>query len=54
VKVENTTKENKYIQSVLLNGEPLNSPFISHQDIINGAILQFAMGSKPSQWGIVE
>ena len=51
VKANNATKENKYIQSVLLNGAPLNTPFITHEDIMNGAILEFTMGSQPSKWG---
>ncbi|MFT3701103.1 MAG: GH92 family glycosyl hydrolase [Agriterribacter sp.] len=42
------SEENKYIQSVKLDGNPLNKPFITHQQIINGQQLVFEMGAKPN------
>lgn len=42
---------NRYIQSVLLNGQPYDKTWISHADLVAGAHLQFTMGSKPSRWG---
>ncbi|MDU1890344.1 MAG: GH92 family glycosyl hydrolase [Dysgonomonas sp.] len=46
-------KSNKdiYIQSVTLNGVKHDKTYIRHQDIMNGGILEFKMGSKPSKWG---
>ena len=42
----------KYIQSAKLNGKPLNKPEISHQEILNGGVLEFVMGDKANQnWG---
>lgn len=40
--------DNKYIQSALLNGKRLERPFISHDDIMSGGILEMEMGSRPS------
>lgn len=40
--------ENKYIQSARLNGKALERPFISHDDIMSGGILEMEMGSRPS------
>jgi predicted alpha-1,2-mannosidase len=46
------SEENKYIQSATLNGKPLNKPWISHEDIKNGATLVLKMGSRPNkEWG---
>ncbi|MES2777079.1 MAG: GH92 family glycosyl hydrolase [Bacteroidota bacterium] len=45
---KNLSEENKYIQRVLLDGVPLNRPFISHQQIINGHNLIFEMGAAPN------
>ncbi len=51
VKAENVSKQNKYIQSATLNGQPLTTPFLTHDDIMNGAVLEFVMGAAPSDWG---
>lgn len=49
---QNCSDENKYIQSATLNGKPLNSPWISHEDVKNGATLVLKMGSRPNkEWG---
>ncbi len=40
----NNSVNNKFIQSVKLNGNKLESPFIHHEDILTGSILQFEMG----------
>jgi len=45
---KNLSEENKYIQQVTLDGKPLTKPFISHQQIVNGAKLVFEMGAKPN------
>jgi predicted alpha-1,2-mannosidase len=39
--------ENKYIQEVKLNGQLLTRTFITHQEIMDGGILEFTMGAKP-------
>lgn len=49
--VENNTKTNKYIESVVLNGKPLTTPFFSHADIAAGGTMEIRMSSRPTQWG---
>lgn len=45
---------NKYIQSATLNGEPLNGPWITHEEIMAGGTLTLEMGSLPNkEWGAV-
>lgn len=43
IRVENNSPENKYIERVLLNGKVLDTPFISHKDIVKGGKLVFEM-----------
>ncbi len=53
VKAPDASKKNKYIQSAKLNGKPLNRPFITHEDIMQGGTLEFVMGSTPNKkWGL--
>jgi len=44
----NLSKENKYVQSVTLDGKSIDSPFISYNELINGNKLVFEMGVKPN------
>ena len=49
---ENCSKKFKYIKSATLNGKELNTPFISHKDIMNGGKLHLMMSDKPNkEWG---
>jgi predicted alpha-1,2-mannosidase len=41
--------EHPYVASVLLNGERLCAPFLSHEDIARGARLTFTMTGAPTQ-----
>ena len=40
----NNSEENIYIQSMLLNGEPLERYWITHEEITQGGILELEMG----------
>ena len=52
VKANHLSDKNIYIKSVSLNGNPLNSSFLSHKDIAGGAELIFEMSSRPNKkWG---
>lgn len=51
IKVKNNSVRNKYIQSVVLNGIPLHTPFFTHQDIVKGGTLEFTMTDSPTAWG---
>ena len=41
------SKENIYIQNILLNGEPYNRNYITHEQIMSGATITFEMGNTP-------
>ncbi|GJH39475.1 alpha-1 2-mannosidase [Capnocytophaga sp. HP1101] len=43
---KNVSKDNKYIQSVKLNGKAYNQWHISHQELLNGGELVFEMTNK--------
>lgn len=43
----NVSEDNKYIKAAKLNGKPLDAPFISHEDIMNGGRLEFEMTDRP-------
>ena len=46
------SKKFKYIKSAKLNGKVLNTPFISHKDIMQGGKLHLVMSDKPNkEWG---
>ena len=49
--VKNNSKSNKYIESVLLNGKALDTPFFGHQDIVAGGIMEIKMTDHPTQRG---
>jgi predicted alpha-1,2-mannosidase len=46
--------ENVYVQSLKVDGKPWNQPWIRHDQIANGATLEFSMGNQPSAWGSAE
>ncbi|MBP5566573.1 MAG: GH92 family glycosyl hydrolase [Bacteroidales bacterium] len=47
---KNNSPENKYIQSITLNGKPYDLPFIDYKDIMSGGKLVLEMGSEPVLW----
>ena len=51
VVAKNNSAENKYIQSVKLNGQPYTKSWISHEQIMKGGQIVFEMGPKPSEFG---
>jgi predicted alpha-1,2-mannosidase len=46
VKRQNASAQNKYVQQVTLDGQPLKSPFITYADIMSGKELVFKMGDQ--------
>ncbi|WP_446743104.1 GH92 family glycosyl hydrolase [Silvibacterium acidisoli] len=42
---------NRYVQSVTLNGQPVEKNWLTHEQVANGGTLIFTMGSAPSAWG---
>ena len=52
VKARNASQKNIYIQSATLNGKPYTRNYITHQDIVNGGVMEFVMGDEPNkEWG---
>ncbi|MEG1563688.1 MAG: GH92 family glycosyl hydrolase [Bacteroides sp.] len=43
------SRENLYIQSVKLNGQPYGKSYLTHQQIMNGATITFEMGPHPKK-----
>ena len=43
------SKENYYIQSATLNGKPFDRSWISHEELLSGAVLTFEMGPAPNK-----
>jgi putative alpha-1,2-mannosidase len=44
IRAHDVSDKNKYIQSALLNGQPLDRPWIRHADITVGGTLELRMG----------
>ena len=47
IEVRNNSAENIYIQSVQLNGKPLDRTFLTHEEIVSGGSLVLEMGNEP-------
>ena len=47
IETRNQSVNNVYVKRVILNGETLDFPFISHYDIMRGGVMVFEMSSKP-------
>lgn len=53
IDTKNNSSENVYIQSVMLNGQPLNKFYFPHSEFIKGGKLEMIMGARPNQnWGV--
>jgi len=48
ISTENNSPENKYIQSMTLNGKPYTALYINHLDIVKGGKLHIVMGDMPN------
>ena len=52
---EDTSNENRYIQSATLNGKDFNRTSISHKELLEGGTLHFKMGKTPNKdWGVIK
>lgn len=51
IETENNSSENRFIQSVTLNGTPLNRHYLTHQEIVSGGTLRLVLGDKPKLSG---
>jgi predicted alpha-1,2-mannosidase len=49
IETKNNSKENKYIQSIILNGQPYKNSYITHSQLLKGGILTFIMDEHPNK-----
>jgi predicted alpha-1,2-mannosidase len=47
---EGYSEENRYVQSVALNGVNLDRCYITHEEVVAGGTLTFTMGAEKSLW----
>ena len=50
ITAENNSTENRYIQSITLNGKAYTKGYIEHKDIMAGGELVITMGPEPKVW----
>lgn len=43
----NNSRTNKYVQRMVMNGQELKEPFFTHQQLMNGGVLEIYMDSNP-------
>ncbi|MGL5272719.1 MAG: glycoside hydrolase domain-containing protein, partial [Phocaeicola sp.] len=43
----NNSRTNKYVQRMVLNGKELKEPFFTHQQLMDGGVLEIYMDSTP-------
>jgi predicted alpha-1,2-mannosidase len=48
---QNASATTPYVQTLLVNGKPYESPWIPWNLLSEGGTLSFALGDKPSKWG---
>ncbi len=52
IEAPGASAQNKYIQSAILNGEPLDKPWFEHRELAKGGKLVLEMGPRPNkEWG---
>lgn len=49
INVINQNPKNVYIQNIELNGKKINRLYLTHNELIQGGILEFKMGNKPNK-----
>ena len=55
IEARNASLENRYIQSAILNGKPLNKFWFYHSELVKGGKLVLEMGPEPNRnWGIAQ
>jgi len=51
---EDVSSERKYISRILLNGDEVNAPVVSHSDLMNGGTIEYVMDDKPGRpWQVI-
>ena len=48
IHADHTSRDNKYVQSVRLNGRPMEQVWFRHADLVQGGTLELTMGDVPN------
>ncbi len=49
IKAPGVSDKKRYVKSVRLNGKPYSKMYITHQDLLNGGVLEFEMSDTPNK-----
>lgn len=49
IKAPKVSDKNRYVKSVKINGKPYSKLFITHDDLLKGAVIEFEMSSTPNK-----
>ena len=49
ISTKNNSKDNIYIQAIKLNGKTLNRYWVTHEELVNGAVIELEMGNMPKK-----
>ncbi|MFT4205187.1 MAG: GH92 family glycosyl hydrolase [Chitinophagaceae bacterium] len=49
IKADGCSETNKYIQSAIMNGKTLAAPWFTHDQLVNGCVLELKMGARPNK-----
>lgn len=49
IKAPGVNDKKRYVKSVRLNGQPYSKMYITHEDIMNGGVLEFTMSTSPNK-----
>ena len=50
ITARNNSAQNRFIQSIFLNGKPYRKGYLEHKDIMAGGELIIEMGPEPALW----
>ena len=49
IKADNNSKENRYVSSITIDGKPYSKNYITHEMLMNGAVIDFKMSAEPNK-----
>ena len=49
IKADGASPRNRYVHSVTLNGQPWDRAYFRHDDLKDGAVIEFKMKSTPNK-----
>lgn len=51
IQTDRSSKDDVYVKSCLLNGKPVDTPYLEHEQIMAGGTLVFELSPLPTDWG---